>query len=199
MKHIQLYEQFSGSINVFDNVSKEQAKYIVWLSRQYASKDRRESLVPDVADYLVSEFSWGIKNEVVDVLYNGAKNLFESIMPYHEVVEFLAHGGEADTWDWAHPIAVDMTGNRLKQILPELLPYSNHDIQEGSVPFLHGSQKTGNWWLDHDKTTKDDLTPSQREVYDILDAKYHSVPMFRNVQEILQHLIAEFKTYRPKK
>jgi hypothetical protein len=193
MKHIKLYEQYNGTVNVFDNVPKEYAKQIAAFCRLYSKKGRVKELIPSIADYLHSEFSWAKENEVVDVLHNGAKTLWQSVMPYHEVVEWLAHGGESDTWDWAHPIAVDMTGNRLKQMIPELLPYTNEDIQEGSVPYLHGSQRTGNPLLDNDRTTKEDLTKTQREVYDILNEKYKSAPMFTTVQSLLEDLLNDYK------
>ncbi len=177
------------SISLYHNVSNDNVKQIKEMAKFYKLKRNINDCLPAIQEYLFTEFKWKRENEVVNVLRKGTTKLIDSIMPYHEVVEYLAHGGEADTWDWAHPIAVDITGNRLKQVIAELIPYTNDEIQEATCPLLHGYQLTGNYFLDNDPKTKNDLTKREREAYDIILSNQNKESIYKNIGSVLEELI----------
>ncbi len=187
-KNFTLNEYLSPN-NLYYNVNSDIVKQIKGMARFYKTKKYINDCIPAIQEYLFTEFKWKRENEVVNVLRKGTTKLIDSIMPYHEVVEYLAHGGETDTWDWAHPVAVDITGNRLKEVISELIPYTNDEIQEATCPLLHGYQLTGNYFLDNDPKTKDDLTKREREAFEIILKNQEKESIYRNIETVLEELI----------
>lgn len=186
--------------NIYEGISPEDARYINENVRRFLTKKWRDYLVPWIQEYLHTEFKWGKDNEVVDVLRAGCSVLWESLVPYHEVVEWLSHGGEEDTWDHSHPIAIEMTGNALKQKHPRFSGFCNVDIHRAIEHSLHGTQLTGNPLLDDSRygILHNSLTPAQKDIVFILDELWNKEPLFTDVESLLLQLRDDFAEFAQK-
>lgn len=185
------------TINIFDGVNKKDAFDIYDAAKDFLKPDMNKALVPFIQKYLYEEFKWGKNNEVVDILNkdNTYTDLFYTIIPYHEVIEWLHHRGSSGWWDKSHSISVEITGNRLKQILPQLEKYNNNDIEIATEYLIHGKQKTGNPLLDEESfhMKKTELSKNQLSAANIIQKNWNDYPLFQTINTLLNDIINQYK------
>lgn len=172
-------------ITLFEGLKRSDIQPIIDYSFKYLEKT--DKLVEYIQNHLYKTFAWSKNNDIIDILKNKSnkyEGLIYTLVPYHEVVEYLASNDGRYDWNYTHPVAVAITGNKLKRLIPKLIDYSNQDIQEVSEYLTRGKQKSGNELIDNYPIKLSELNNNQKKIVKIIKEN-NEMYMFDNVSDIL--------------
>lgn len=185
--------KIKDSNSIYFGIERSDKNSIVSSAKFWKPKKTYSAFAEYFVKYMHDEYKWSLKADFVKIIHNECKSIgfLKSIVLYHEIVEYLVTNGSEDSWDYSHPIAVEITSNKLKKHIPELGKYTNIDIYEAEFYTTFGQLETGNPFLDNSRYAKkiDDLTKKQKEIVAILNKSYK--PLFTSTLDLFNDLIAD--------
>jgi hypothetical protein len=187
------YMKIKDVNSIYFGIERSDKNSIVSSSKFWKPKKMYITFADYFVKYMHDEYKWSIKADFAKIIEKECKSMsfLKSIVLYHEIVEYLVTNGSEDSWDYSHPIAVEITSNKLKKHIPELTKFSNIDIYEAEFYTTFGQLETGNPFLDNSRYAKkrEELSKKQIQIVAILNKSYK--PLFLSTLDLFNDLIAD--------